>query len=56
MEFPLIGKAWNRRSFLKGLGASALAMVGLASPPPLRRSFAAGATAKDEGGCAYPSG
>ena len=36
----------NRRAFLRGLGASALAMVGLASPTPLRRALAAGVTAK----------
>jgi peptide/nickel transport system substrate-binding protein len=36
----------NRRAFLRGLGASALAMVGLASPIPLRRALAAGVTAK----------
>ena len=37
----------NRRSFLANLGASALALVGLASPSPLlRRSWAAGTTAK----------
>jgi peptide/nickel transport system substrate-binding protein len=38
---------WNRRSFLKGVGAGALAIAGLTFPTPgLRRSWAAGDTTK----------
>jgi hypothetical protein len=37
----------NRRSFLKGVGAGALAVAGVGSPTPLlRRSWAAGPTTK----------